>query len=772
MNSTNHDNNLPPKTTPGTVTSGTELAAQEPNLHRSSVPNSLPERAGVDCSAREDLPTGKTTGVIAGGTESSAEADSLGMDSVPHSYATRAGVDDGALQFSHPNKGDGRRGAASLPGDGRIAEASRRLNLLKAFWELTRPNQEDDPPARVPLSRTKAAVEVGEDYTSLWRYEAAFQKRGFDGLMPNMDGCGRKSKFEWVLKNEDFCSKLLEIYLATIGASGGNVVRGRRTAKVSTALTAMAEEPECPAAMADRLRRGKFPVCLVRWLKSKLTPELENRLRGPKHYQLNGITSRRDLTLRFPDGSRAPMPAGFKWVFDDMSVNQPFWCAAGCEPHLPPKILFSRQGLYALDQRSLKWLGKMLVARPREAYRAEDILRFLRGLFLAYEGKPDVIVFEQGIWRARKIHGFKLDEFGRPDEDAFERAEMVDGEKHLLTDGLAAIGIKVIFATSAHGKIIESCFNPLQTQIAIRTRDFVNIGRYAGEFELGGKRLARVRYDQADGGNRPTHAPSFLGFAPMNELSDRIDAALAFINGKENTKHEIPDDIWTADLKRRPLLQNHRNDAAVFLPEIRERQIDGGRVTVTVNGQQHDYRADWMVELGSGYKVYCRFDPAEPSRGAAIYNRERATANFKNFNAGQFIGFADWEMPAPSVDVTGAVRGITPVPLAEFYGPDAVDHGDSLRRKQSKLVATAFSAFSRPGQPPVRMNELRDGEGRVARVEIGEQKAAGRKQNEEDVRAATSTATGTEMPRLAPNFPEEPAKPGRTKDSYAELFGG
>ena len=111
---------------------------------------------------------------------------------------------------------------------------------------------------------------------------------------------------------------------------------------------------------------------------------------------------------------------------------------------------------------------------------------------------------------------------------------MADGEKHLLTDGLEAIGIKVVFTISAHGKIIESCFNPLQTQIAIRTREFVNIGRYAGEFEIPGKRLAQVRAE--------TRTPSFLGFAPAHVLSDRIDEAMARMNGTINSRQEIPDE--------------------------------------------------------------------------------------------------------------------------------------------------------------------------------------------------------------------------------------
>ncbi|HVU26520.1 MAG TPA: helix-turn-helix domain-containing protein [Verrucomicrobiae bacterium] len=606
-----------------------------------------------------------------------------------------------------------------LPGDWRIKEARRRQELLQAFWALLEQG----------FSRTKAAKKLGCAYVNLWRYEKAFKTRGFDGLIPNMEECGRKSDFDLILKDEKFCAKLLEIYLSTVGASGNNVVRGRRTAKMATALTAMAEEAECPPALASRLKRGRFPVCLVRFLK-RVTPEMENRQRGAKHFQLNGITSRRDLTLRFPNGDRAEMPAGFKWVFDDMSVNQPFWCEAD------GKILFSRQGLYAIDHRSLKWLGKMLVARPREAYRAEDILRFLRGLFLAYGGKPDVIVFEQGIWKARKIHGFKLNEFGQPVEDVFERGEMVDGEKHLLTDGLAAIGIKVIFATSAHGKIIETCFNPLQTQIAIRTREFVNIGRYAGEFEIPGKRLAQVRYAQSKN-NLTAALPNFLGFAPQNILDERIDEAIQFINFKQNSRGEIPEEIWAADIAKRPLLENQRNDAAVFLPEIRERVIDGGRVTVKVNGQSHDFRAPWMIELGSGYKVFCRFDPAEPSRGAAIYNRETGSNNFSGYKPGQFLGFVSWEMPAPSVDVTGDVRGITPQSATDFYGEGAFDNGDSIRKKQNKIVSTSFSAFvNRPGQPRVvRMREIRDGEGRVSRVSIS---------------GAANEAEKTDMPALAP----------------------
>jgi hypothetical protein len=597
----------------------------------------------------------------------------------------------------------------------RFSERNRRHAIIQAFDDLTRPMERGG----LGLSKAAAAKQIGEPYTNIWRYQAAFEEFGLDGLLPGTQNSGRTSAFEAVLLNEAFCKKLTELYLATIGASGGNVTGGRRTAKMATALTAMADEPECPAMLAHRLRLGKFPICLQRFLK-RITPEMEERFRGQKHFQLNGLVSRRDLTMRFPDGSRAEMPAGFKWVFDDMSSNQPFWT------QLDGEFLFSRQGLYGIDHRCLRWLGKMLVARPREAYRAEDILRFLRNLFEAYGGHPDVIVFERGVWHSRKIRGYKFTATGAVVEDEFERPEMDAEERNNLTMGLEAIGVKVIFAMSAHGKIIETCFNHLQDILAIKAREFVNIGRHAGEFEIGAKRLRQVRAG--------SHAPGNLGFATMQQLSDCIDAAFAHINGKVNSRKDVPDEGFFGGLEIRPLSKLDPQFNWVFMPELRETKIKGGCVSIDVDGQPRDFRADWMATLGTGYRVFVKLDPMNLALGAAILNREpqdnpnnRGAAGMaavpgetefsKPFEMGALIGYAAWEIPAPSVDVTGPVRGVESRPLEDFY-PGAVDQGDTGRRKQSKMVATMFSAMPRPGQPAIKVVEASDGLGNVTRVEV------------------------------------------------------
>jgi hypothetical protein len=607
-----------------------------------------------------------------------------------------------------------------------IEERNRRRDLLAVFDSLVASG----------LAKSEAARQMGESYTTLWRYQRLIETTG--DVYPSYDLSGRGSAWEHLLAVESFSAKLTELYLATVGASGANVTRGRRTAKAATALTCMAEEPECPPEFARQLRAGKFPAAFLRFLKG-ITPELEQKLRGPKHFQLNGVTSRRDLTLRFPDGSRGEMPAGFKWVFDDMSVNQPFFA------FVDGRVLFSRQGLYAVDHRSLRWLGKMLVARPREAYRAEDILRFLRLLFELY-GKPDVIVFERGVWHARKIRGFRVTETDAIIEDVVDRPEMAESERGLLSSGLAAIGVRVVFATSAHGKIIETCFNHFQNVLGIKARAFVNIGRHAGEFETAAKRLRQVReFGKSDGARG--RSPATLGFAPMTELSDCIDAAFAIINGKTNSRGEVPDEVWFNGQAARPLTLLQPEERHVFFPELREREIRDGRVTFTVDGQEHDFRADWMVTLGHGYRVFVRFDAAEPTLGAALYNRETGSNNrrlddpLRGYQLGELIGYAAWECPAPSLDVTGDVRGVERQPLAEFYGEGALDQGDTLRKKQTKLVATVFSAMPRPGAPAVKTTEARDGHGRVSRVETAPPSGSAAAAPRPDARASALRAS-------------------------------
>lgn len=509
---------------------------------------------------------------------------------------------------------------------------------------------------------------------------------------------GRPCRWEMLLDLSMVRTKLDTLYLATLGASSDYMSGGRRTAKVATALLRFAEEDECPHDLASELRRGYQPIAFVRYLR-RITPEQEARIRGAKHFLLHGVQSRRDMTVRLTDGRRAELPAGFLWELDDMSANQPFYVDGPAGP------MFSRQGLYARDVKSGRWLGVDLVARAREAYRAEDILRYLRRL-MQIHGKPDMLRLEQGIWRSRKISGYRVTETGAVAREDWDRPSMSDAERKRLQNGLEAIGVEIQWATSAHRKGgIESGFCYLQTVLATYTTDLVNIGRHAGEIEHGAKQLRRVRAG--------SHHPSQLSFAGQDELANRIERAMVFCNAKTSDRLKAsPDDVWSRETAARPLPQLERDDLAVFLPDLSETMVRGGLLSIRAGGQQFEFRAPQLVELGTGYRVYVRFDASEPSLGAAIYNRDGSSANHQGYGDGELICWADYEIPGPQATVTAA-RGMVVTSLHDRYGVDA-DPRQDLRKAQLKLVRTAFRGLPRPGQPAVRVATARDGRGAVS----------------------------------------------------------
>lgn len=620
-------------------------------------------------------------------------------------------------------------------------EGHLRARLLDAYDALL-----ETAPA---LSLERAARAIGVPISKLWR----LLKRRKEGkpLQPDFHKTGRKLKhphLATLLEIDAVRVKIDTLYIATFGASSEAAASGRRTGKVSVALARFAEEPECPPDLAERLRLGALPAPLVAYLR-RITPEMEARVRGEKNFKLNGIVSRRDDTVRLPDGRRAPITAGFLVEFDDMSSNQPFYVE-----HSDGSTLLSRQGLYARDVKSGRWLGVELIARPREAYRAVDILRFIRRLMMIY-GKFDVLRLERGIWAARSLKGWKITDNGAVEED-LERPPMDQVEHARLQAGLEAIGVHVQSVTSAHRKgALESSFNYLQTILATYTTDLNNMGRYAGEFQCVEKRIRQVRAG--------SHSPGHLCFAHIDELATRVEKSMDFINrrARNGDPENTADLLWSRDLAARPLPPVTEIDLAAFLPEIRERAIEGGCVTLQVDGQVHDFRADLFASLGHGYRVFVRFDPGEPTLGAAIYNRETSSANHFELRQGDFICFARWEMPGPQIDLPHA-RGLAAVTPQSLYGAGVEDDGYARRKSQEKFVRTAFRALPKPGQPAVRTAEVRDGRGNLARVSDSSPSPGGEGRGE----GGPQTDKRLQLPAPAP------ARAREIKDSYAALFGG
>lgn len=567
-------------------------------------------------------------------------------------------------------------------------------------------------------SLAEVAVMVGTSAPTLHRLVKKFGHIPLNEIAPERiapvkDG-GRECEWEFLLKDEAAKAKLLEIYVATMGASSARAANDRRTAKIATALRNFAYEPECPQKLGARLREGYQPVPFVEFLRAAVTPEMEAKVRGPKHYQLHGPSSVRDWTCRLPNGDRFEMPAAYTLSMDDMSANHPFYvelpqAAAGQDRE--NNFILSRQGLYSLWAKHKVWQSVELVARLRESYTAADILRTFYKLCLSLGGVPPFVEFEQGIWKANKISGWQRDGDWLVEEQ-FERPGMAKEQMNTISAGLGLCGVKVLYKTKAHQKHIETHFNALQNILAIVARQYQCIGRYAGEFELPGKQLRRVRAG--------SHHPRDLHFASQPQLADCIAEAFrrtwempSAIKGK--TRYEAH---WD-DLSRVGLLPITPRLFAACLPgELRKTTIRGGYIEVQSKGQSYQFRAEEFMQLGDGYELYYKFDDTDPNLGAAIYNRTSSTnsANFHGWQMDEFMFVAPREIPGPKLEVTTAPTGVRVETVEERYGAGAVDRGDLVRRRQDKFVSTQFRAMPRPGQISVRSASARDGRGNVVEV--------------------------------------------------------
>jgi hypothetical protein len=526
------------------------------------------------------------------------------------------------------------------------------------------------------------AFAVGTSLATLWRLNKTFGhlpdgELTAERLATRFGNSGRTSPWAYLALVPGIEKRLQYLYLLTIGSSSDEMGKDRRSGSAALALERFADDDLCPPALKPLLRAGKFPKPLLSLIR-KITPEMEQTARGPKHQSLNAnLTGRRELVEILADGSNRQIAAGDWWVFDDMSDNQPFW-------FLGPdgKKMVGRQGLYGYDI-TRRWLGVELVGTSRDSYTAAIILRFIRRLMQA-KGKPRRgIVFEQSVWKANVIAGFRVTTAGELVEETFERPEMEGLERKLLQDGLRSLGIEIIYTHTPRGKEIEGAFNYLQRVLPTFSPEQINIGRHAGEFEKGAKALRRA--------HAGSHDVASLGFAEMDARADTLSRAMEWIDNRDFPSSGYP-----------VLSPLSASDLPSFLPHKHELMIRGGRVTATVDGEPYDFTNPTLfAALGSGYRLYVKFDPAEPTLGAAIYNRETSSANWERWPIGQLIGMADFMLPAPRFDFRHR---------EERQG----EPGLQARKTYNKFVRTAFRAV---GLPQFRAATARDGKGNVATVE-------------------------------------------------------
>ena len=133
--------------------------------------------------------------------------------------------------------------------------------------------------------------------------------------------------------------------------------------------------------------------------------------------------------------------------------------------------------------------------------------------------------------------------------------------------------------------------------------------------------------------------------------------------------------------------------------------VDGFAV---VGGQTLAWREpELFAHTGNGYAVTIKFDPAEPTLGCAIFNRETGTKNRDGWALGLFLGLADHEPDAPQIC---AQRGfLTEVEVESL----------ARRKRYTSAIRAEYRGIVGRDAPPVRASEARNGRGEIVRIEEG-----------------------------------------------------
>ncbi len=617
---------------------------------------------------------------------------------------------------SEPTAPAALNGAGHLP-DGRLsdaqyAEANARRVLLIQAAPLLKAGVPDYKVARMlgtsaaKLSRVLNLVPIsGSRFLVSWKNCERLLALPVERLAPPAKKF-KGSPFQHLLEVPEIVKQINALYAASLAASGPQAMNDRRTGSLARTLLMLGDFPSVPEHLRLKLQAGGQPKPLVDFIKKVWTPEMEAKFRGQKHYNQSTVVGRRDLTEQLVDGRIVPLIPGDDWVFDDMSSNLPFWF--NVDPAMAETVrdaglrqliqrhgcALGRQGLYAWDWASGAWLGVELIGRLRDAYRASDILRFLRKLVMIY-GKPRRIIFELAIWQSHCISGWKVREAGAVLEikNGWQVPDMAVDEKAKITDGIRALGIEVIYTHTSRGKPIEGAFHILQRIIPmLHPGEAMNIGRHRGEFEWSAN--AHLR---AGAGIRH---PRDLQFVNIDRLADITfeamrweglhDKARRCLQTADGETHK-PLEILATQLNAHPLPKPTERDLAVFLPEKRDALIRRGFINCTLDGLLYQFgQPEMFAALGDGTRVDYAFDPDEPTLGAAIYD-------FKS------KGFICWARHIPSGTAFSAL---------DRSGEAGPQYIKAYKREHQ----TRFRAFDLKSLLPVIIAEHRNGAGRVGTI--------------------------------------------------------
>jgi hypothetical protein len=481
-----------------------------------------------------------------------------------------------------------------------------------------------------------------------------------------------------------------------------------KTDSVPMAIEAFADSEKCSdqlrAVIAGYRATRNYPRPLCR--AARVTPEERAINRGDRRFQLASHVQFRANRWVDAAGIEHPLVGGDLFEMDDMSLNQPFWYEwpYGGDP-LSDRfgVRLGRQMLAAVDTATAFPVGFDLVGRVRDAYRAEDVVRFIDRICRTH-GVPRLgLRLERGVWAARTVRGVA----GANDEE----------ERELISSVRDVVPIEYVYSPNTKG-VIEGWFNLLQRVLALSG---IQIGRTRGEFERTTQLMLQV--------NNGRRHPADCGFPHLMETAATVQKAferLADRVKKGRILRGVPREKFVQALQDRPLAPIAEERAHVLQPVKQVRPVDRGFVRVRVPHYRSTFSFEVPAEfahLGTGYKVLVCFDPAEPDLGARILDAESDRRRDYDAQAGMFYGTWAYVPDAPQIDYSDA---------------PASNH-------KREYLAAARTAFRATGMVPgtgASVDQVHNGTGRVRRVERHLESNTGASPADEITRIAQAAQDG------------------------------
>ena len=482
-------------------------------------------------------------------------------------------------------------------------------------------------PRRGPAMKT-AAARVGFSDRTL---EALFSRWNVDGDMALIEKRrlpkAKKAASESLNISGEERNKLRQLVL--------------KCDSIPFALEAFADLPDTREELRELINRHRsrrnYPRILRR--AAMTTPEERDLARGPKCFHLHMSTQLRTNTWVDSAGVEHELRGGDIFECDDMSLNQPFWYEwpyGGDRLSDMFGVRLGRQMLASIDTATGKWLGFDLIGRVRDAYRAEDVVRFL-GRICDTAGVPRLgFRLERGVWASRSVRGVK----GVRD----------DGEREVFASIRDAVAIHYVYRPKAKG-IIEGSFDMLQTILSLSG---IQIGRERGEYEKATAAMLKC----ADGRMHPQKA----GFPHINEIAQRVADAMQTADDRPKMGRllkGIPQERFDTDVTSAPLLAVPEEQRHLFLPVKKLARIDGTFARVKAPHYAHTFSfavPDRLALLGRGYRLLVCFDPADPHAGARVFDAESADGLHFDSVAGQSYGIFAFAPDAPQMNFSNAEK--------------------------------------------------------------------------------------------------------------------